>query len=240
MKKLIHEKLIDLYKDFLPRYQKEFIDRNRQTDHVVVWLTAISTGAIALILSQSDKLHIDNPIYLKASVASLLLSIISGVTFRAFFYPLEGLQAQKLLHFEGYCYGRTLEVHGPIEIKDFHTIEDIARSLKNDMGLDYDHWLKRDYLNRDFWVEHYNSWADFWKKSEETGAMELSQAIAFLNNKNPKEAENILTANSDDKTIRKKITIYTFICSWSYQLSLIFFVLAVVSVAIGYIFAFSV
>lgn len=128
-----------------------------------------------------------------------------------FFFPLEGLQAKKLLHFEGYCYGRNLKVSGPIEIQESHTIEDIAQSLKNDMGLDYDHWLEYNYLDRDFWVDHYIHWADFWKESEEKGIMELSKAIAILDNKNPEEAENILIAQGDDDIIRKGITKYTFI-----------------------------
>ena len=235
MKKQLHELLIDLYKNHLSRYQHEFTERHRQTDNIVVWLTAISTGAIALILSQSDKLHIDNPIFLKTSVALLVLSIICGVTYRSFFYPLEGLWAEKILYFEAYCYGRTSEVSGPIEIKDFHRIEDIAKSLKNDMGLDYDHWLEREYLDRNFWVELYNSWADFWKKSEAEGIMDLSKAIAVLTNRNPDEAENILTLKTDDRSLRNKIKRYSSICNWSYQLMLIFFVLAIVCVAVGYI-----
>jgi len=235
MKKQLHENLIDLYKNFLSRYQHEFMERQRQTDNVVVWLTAISTGAIALILSQSDKLHMDNPIFLKISVALLLLNIICGVTFRSFFYILEGLWSEKILYFEAYCFGRTSEVSGPIEIKEFHRIEDIAASLKNDMGLDYDHWLEHEYLDRNFWVELYNSWADFWKKSEAEGIMELSKAVAILNNQNPDEAKNILTIQNDDSKIRSKIKRYSFICDWSYQLMLIFFVLAIVSVSIGYL-----
>jgi hypothetical protein len=188
-------------------------------------------------LSQTDKLHIENPIFLKISVALLLLGIICGATFRAFFYPLEGLWAKKLLYFEGYCHGSTIEVSGPTEIQDFHTIEDIAKKLKNDMGLNYDHWLERDYLDRDFWVEHYNLWADFWKKSEEEGVMELSRAIAVMENKNPEEAKNILTTQSDDSATRNKIKVYSLICDWSYRLILIFFVLSIVSVGAGYIFS---
>lgn len=235
MKKKTHEIIIDYYKDILPRFNQETTERLRQIDNVVIWLTAISTGAIAIILSQSDKLHIDNPIFLKISVALLLLSIICGVIFRSLFYPLEELWAQKFLYFETYCYSNSMKVSGPIEIKDIHEIEDIAKSLKNDMGLDYDHWLEHDYLNRDFWVEHYNTWADFWEKSEEEGAMELSKALAVLANEDPEKAKNIFTSQIDDSATRNKINRYVFISDWSYQLLLIFFVLAIVSVAVGYI-----
>lgn len=237
MKKKLHEYIGDFLKDILHRHQQENKERQRQTDNVVVWLTAISTGAIALILSQSDKLHIDNPIFLKISVSLLLLCIICGATYRSFYYPLEGLWAEKLFYFEGYCFGRTLDVSGPIEIKDHHIIKDIAQSLKDDMGLDYDHWLELDYLDRDFWVDHYNRWADYWNESEKKGITELSKAVAVLKNQDPEKAENILDSpQSDDSAVRNKIERYSFICYCSYQLILLFFVLAIVSLGVGYIY----
>ena len=235
MKKQTHQQIIEFYKDLLPRYRQELLERQRQADHIMVWLTAISTGAIALILSQSANLNINDPIYLKVTITLLLLSIVFCVTFRAFYYPLEGLETDNLLYFEGYCYGVTAEFHGPRDIDDAHTIQDIADYLKKDMGLDYDHWLEHDYLNRDFWVDHYNNWAKFWGKSEEEGLEQLSKAIAILNNENPEKAINIFKEKERDDSVRKKIIKYKFICNWSYQLSLIFFVLSVISVTIGYI-----
>ncbi len=103
------------------------------------------------------------------------------------------------------------------------------------MGINYDHWLEHDFLDRDFWVEHYNTFAEAWKTSEEAGVMALSKAMAVLNNKNPDKAENILTAQSDEPTIRKKTTRYSFVCDCSYYLILISFALAIVSVSVGYI-----
>lgn len=235
MKKQAHQNIIEYLKELIPRYQQELVERQRQADHVIVWLTAISTGAIAFILSQSDKIHISNPVYLKGTVALLLLSIIFCVVFRAFYYPLEGLETQNLLFFEGYCHGVTSEIYGPIEIQEFHTIEDIAESFKKDMGLDYDHWLEHQYLDRDFWVDNYNRWAEFWKNSEENGMLELNKAIAVLGNENPNKLKNILEKKERDASIRGKITIYRFICNYSYQLSLIFFVLSVGCIATGYI-----
>ena len=236
MKKQKHDKLIELLSEYIPQEKNEHFERQRQTDNVIVWLTALSTGAIALILSQSDKLNIGNPIYLKVSVALLLLSIVSGVVYRSTYYPLEALWSKKYNYFKGFCLGFQMETFGPTELTENDTIETIAMKLKEDMGLDYDHWLKHDYLDRDFWVEHYYSWAKFWEKSEEDGLMELSRAIAILNNKDPKVAKNVLEGFPDEEeATRKKFSFLSSTCNIAYQSALLFFVLSICSLAVGYI-----
>jgi len=142
---------------------------------------------------------------------------------------------KKFLYFDGYCFGYATDVSGPVEILDTYTIEDIAESLKDDMGLDYNEWLKNKHLDRDFWVNHYARWAKFWEDTEKEGMEDLNKMIAILDNKDPEKAENIATTQYSDNSTRKKISFYSLICAWSYQLMSIFFVFAIISMGVGYI-----
>lgn len=232
--KYSHEQVIDFFKARLPEFKKEVFERQRQTDNVVVWVAALSTGAIALILASSSNSPLINLSILKITVGFFLLTIISAVVFRAFVYTLERLESELAQGFEGYCYSATCEVFGPIKITETHTIEQIAKSLKEDMGRDYDSWLSHEYLDRDFWVDHYNKWAEFWKHTEEEGLRNLGRAFAPLAGKTPEETEEIFLKPQDNTKSVRKVILLRKTCYWSYNLIMIFFILAMVTVAIGF------
>jgi len=140
-KKRADEQLVEYLTKFLPQYRSDFFQRQREKDKVIVWLTALSTGAIALILTQSKNLNISDPKFLKFSMVLFVLCILSGSIFRSLIYILEGIQSDLMHNFESFCHGYKSEVNGPMEINENWTIEDIAKSLKEDLGIDYDHWL---------------------------------------------------------------------------------------------------
>jgi len=75
----------------VPNLKNEAFERQRQTDNVVVWIVGLSTGVLALILSNVEKITFLSVGGLKIVVICLLFSILSGVVFRAFIYTLEGL-----------------------------------------------------------------------------------------------------------------------------------------------------
>ena len=103
MKKQFHQILIDYLKEVIPQYKKEVFERQRQTDNVVIWITGLSTGAIALILSQADNITFISLVDLKYTVFFLLCSIVAGVIFRAYIYTLEQVESEIIMGFEGYC-----------------------------------------------------------------------------------------------------------------------------------------
>jgi hypothetical protein len=232
--KYLHEQLIEYFNVKLSEYKKEIFERQRQTDNVVIWIAGLSTGAIALILSQSSNTPIIDLIILKISSALLLLTIISAVLFRAYLYILEQMEADLILGFEGYCYGLTCEIYGPIKIEKYHTIKDIAEILKEDMGLDYDNWLTIEYLTREFWVDHYNKWAEFWRKTEDEGLRNLGRAFAPILGKKQEETEDLFLKKQNNNQLLNKTILYRKICSWSYNLVLIFFLSAIFIIVIGF------
>lgn len=237
MKKQSHQILIDYFKEVIPRYKKEVFERQRQTDNVVIWITGLSTGAIVLIFSQADNISFISLVGLKYTVFFLLCTIVAGVIFRAYIYNLEQVESEIIMGFEGYCYGASWEIHGPIEITETHTIQQIAESLKKDMGLNYDDWLKRDNLDRSFWVDHYNKWADFWRRSEEEGLRSLGKAFAPLLSKKPEETEEFFLKKHDDKETAQRAITLRMICNKAYLYMLIFFGLAILTISISFVFS---
>lgn len=234
MKKQLHDELLIFIRERFPKYLNDSHQRRRQSDNVVVWITGLSAGAIALIISQASKGGLISMACLKVTAGCFLISVLSGVVFRAFIYQLEELESSLAVHFEGYCFGASIEVRGPIEILDQHTKEDIARSLRENMGLDYDSWLQREYLDRTFWVDHYKRWADFWHQSERQGMRNLEIAIAPLMGKTSAEAEGFLSKQGDSSQTVATISRIRSICNNAYALLLISFGLAVLSIAVGF------
>lgn len=236
MKKQPHQILIEYFKNVIPQYKKEVFERQRQTDNVVIWLTGLSTGAITLLFSHANNISVIPSVSLKITVLFLLCAIISGVTFRAFIYILEQVDSELIMGFEGYCHGASWEINVPIEITEYHTIEQIAESLKNDMGLDYDDWLQHEYLDRNFWVDHYNHCVKFWENSEKEGLKSLGKAFAPLLGKKPEETEGIFLNKHDNKEAVQKAIRLSYVCNRAYTYMLIYFCLAILTSTICFIF----
>jgi hypothetical protein len=234
MAKMFHEQLIEFYDQRLSEFKKEIFERQKQTDNVVVWVAGLSTGAIALVLVKSSSNPIIDILYLKICVGFFLLTIISAVVFRSFFFNLQQKESDILMNFEGYCYGTTCDTYGPITITDQYTIKQIAESLKNDMGQNYDHWLENENLDRAFWVEHYQSWADFWNKQEQEGIKNLAKALAPLMGKLPQDVDETIITQNDNATKIKNLVQLRKICHITYLGVMFSFLLAITTVALGF------
>ena len=234
MAKKIHEVLIDFYVKKIPDFKKETFDRQKQTDNVVVWIAGLSTGAIALIMSKTIGNTSIDVISLKVSVGFFLLTIISAVVFRSFVYNLQQKESNVIFNFEGYCWGATSETYGPIQITEETTIAEIAESLKNDMDLDYDSWLEKEYLDREFWVEHYQYWALFWEQQEKIGLKNLAMAIAPLLGKEPSDVnETIITEHNNTLQIANLVKLRK-VCERAYNGVMLFFIFAISTIALGF------
>jgi len=229
-----HEQTIDFLIQRLPQYRQEALERQKQADGFVVWVVALSSGAIALILSESSVSPLVGPLALKIAVGSCLLTIVSAVIFRAFSYLLGQLEWELTAGFEGFCSGYRSESCGPMEITEHHTIEQIVASLREDMGLDYDEWLGKDYLTRDFWVDHYNRFAEIWRTREGEGVRNLARALASLTGKKPQDIEALLLQEGNSQGLSTKATRFRGVCNWSFVLMMVFFVLSIAVLAIAF------
>jgi hypothetical protein len=234
MAKKFHETLVDFYIKRLPEMKKEAFERQKQTDNVVVWIAGLSSGAIALILAKFTEISVIDIVWLKISVGFFLLTILSAVIFRTFFYNLQQKESDVISNFEGYCFGFTCESYGPITINEHYTIEQIAESLKNDMGLDYDDWLEKDHLDRNFWIEHYQKWAEFWEKQEQEGIHNLAKAMAPLLGKLPEEVDGTIITEQDNTDGIKNLVKLRKISQSAYKGVMVSFLLAISTIAFGF------
>lgn len=233
--KFLHKTIINFYKDKLPEMKKEFFEPQKQIDNVVVWVAGLSTGAIALLLTKYDSNFIVELVYLKITVFFFLTTIISAVFYRSVFYFIQQMSLSLINNFEGFCFGYTAESFGPMEIEDYHTINDLADSLKNDMGYDFDFMLENQSLDRNFWVDQYKKMAKIWTEHETQGFKNLAQAIAPLYGKMPNEVNETLITKHDNTSQIKKYIMLNRIAKWSYLGVMIFFLLAIMTISIGFL-----
>jgi len=230
-----HERLMDWFLERTPSYRQDALERQRQADGLVVWLVGLSSAAIALILSGKGTLGSISPLALKLAVGTAFLTIVCAVLFRVFSYGLGQVESGLMEGFLSFCSAYRSTRHGPIEINENYSVEQIAERLKEDMGLNYDHWLGKGYLDRDFWLDMYKGFAKLWREQEAEGDRLLIKALAPLIGKDPEE---IAAAGRDEEgTMRlsRKANRFRKVCNWSFVLMTVFFVLSVAAVAVGFI-----
>jgi hypothetical protein len=221
---------------WIPEFRKDYVERLRQTDRVIVWLVGLSTGGLALLLSQYSKIDSGLYCHIKWATIFLVSAIISGVVFRGVFYLTEALEVSHLFNIEGFCHGIGLEANGPRALPETCTPADIVGYLKDDMGSDgYEEWLKDD-LPRDFWVKVYMGQADLWNQFEKDGMRRLGEIMAPFVGKSVEEGAAILLENPEQK--RKSVELLKVlrkVRDGAYYFTLLCFLLAIVTISVGVI-----
>lgn len=237
MAKLRSDEQIGSYlKVWIPEFRKDYVERLRQTDRVIVWLVGLSTGGLALLLSQYSKLDFALYGYIKWASIFLVVAIVSGVIFRGIFYLTEALEVSHLFNLEGFCHGIGMEANGPRTLPEACTPVDIVGYLREDMGSEgYEKWLN-DNLPRDFWVKVYTGQADLWNQFEKDGMRRLGEILAPFLGKSVEEGEAILLENPEQKKRSVKLlNVLRKVRDGAYYFTLLGFLLAVVTISIGVI-----
>ncbi|WP_419769248.1 MAG: hypothetical protein ACNI3C_07760 [Candidatus Marinarcus sp.] len=103
------------------------------------------------------------------------------------------------------------------------------------MNLDYDDWLENDNLDRDFWVKHYERWAQFWDNQEKEGLKNLSMAMAPLLGKLPQEVDEKIITEQDNTSQIKSLVKLRNICHRAYIFVMLFFIFALLTITLGFI-----
>lgn len=229
------EQIVDLLRNILPNIREELLERQRKNDTVIVWLVGLSTGAVALIISQIEKLNAIPIDFIIWTVGLLGGAILAGVVFRGCFYLIEQREAACLFHIECFCHGASMEPNGPRQLSSTSTIPEISQYLREDMGLDgYDSWIDKN-LPRDFWVKMYTDWADLWNKQERDGLANLGKRFAPLIGKTEKECETLFTKEDKSSINGNALKILRWIREICYFGALGLFLAAVIALISGFI-----
>jgi hypothetical protein len=233
MKKQLHENLIDFFLELLPDLKNVEDNVRDISERIIIWTVGLSTGSIALLIYQHKNLYFISSFVMKLSILCFVCSIIFGVIYRSTQPSVINIQTSRIFRFIGYGRGKKVEFYFPREITDIDTKENIANYLKEDMGLDYDEWLNDDYLDRNFWVDHYNRWKDFWIKTENNGLEYFYKELALLSNSTFEDVKNRFSSQSEDSKINNKLE---KINRYSYMLTNIMFGIGVIFLSLGFVF----
>lgn len=126
-------------RDQLLIFKEVMFESSKQQDNIAVWLVGMSTGSIALILSQFGKFNASLYPALKMSVSFLAATIIFGLLFRIFHLFLQEHDRNDLMRINGWL-ARYSEpsTEMPIELPEDSSAEFIALGLYKLAGIDVD------------------------------------------------------------------------------------------------------
>ena len=124
-------------KDHLLSFKEIMFESSRQQDNIAAWLVGLSTGSIALIISQFGKFNPSLYLALKMSVLFLTATIILGLLFRVFHLFLQEHDRNDLMRINGWLVGYSeFSTEMPIELPEDSSAEFIALCLYHYAGID--------------------------------------------------------------------------------------------------------
>lgn len=149
--------------DNLLSFKEMIFESGKQQDNITVWLVGMSTGALALIVSQYGKFSSDSHSALRLTVIFLAGAIISGLLFRIFHLFLQRREHHDLMVTVGWLSGfRDKTTAVPIELPEDSSAEFIAWSVYRLLGLETGPYWKQ-------YVET-NDDVEYWRKEYEKAA----------------------------------------------------------------------
>lgn len=228
-----------LLRDHYLSFKEIFLESGKQQDSIAVWLVGMSTGSIALIISQFGKLSPNLYAALKWSVGFLTVTIILGLLFRIFHL----LMQNKDRHYLSWIVVWLAEYSRSSTEPLFELPEDadagfIALCLYYHMGIDMD----PDFLRT---IEAEND-VEYWKSKYEKHTIlhrNLEEATEELEKQMVKEFSTFVAEleglssekkmDNKSKGIRKRRL--RTACNWLYILMSVSFAISVLIISCGFI-----
>ena len=133
------QEIAGFIKDNLPFFQEMYFESGKQQDNITVWLVGLSTGAIAIIISQIVKFNHSLHLSLKLSVFFLSVTVMLGLFFRILHLLLQKKDRRDMASIKGWLIGYTKSSTIPlIELPEDTPAELIVEILHRHMELDTD------------------------------------------------------------------------------------------------------
>lgn len=134
------------FRDRLASYKEIMLESSKQQDSVAIWLVGMSTGSIALIISQFTKL--DPTLYpaLKAGVFFLTATIIFGLLFRVLHLILQKSERINWQFSEDWLVGYSKDLTESPTIKSM--IESFSEFVANLEGISVEKYKQKSKNNK--------------------------------------------------------------------------------------------
>ena len=230
-------------RDHLLFFKEMVFESGKQQDSITVWLVGMSTGSIALIISQFVKL--DPALYptLKISVFFLTVTIILGLLFRIFHLRLQERDRNDLMSIVSWL-GRYSEstAEPPIELPEDASAELIASCLYDHMGIDMTLEFMIDVITKndvEYWRNQYEEYTAWYQRLEEINNQSVKEMIEGLETRmadlegRPAQRYEQIVKQDKSKGIRKRRI--RKICTLSYISMCISFAISVLVISYGFI-----
>lgn len=173
--------IASLLKDHLLSFKEIMFESSKQQDNIAVWLVGMSTGSIALIISQFSKFTPTLYSALKISVLFLAATIILGLLFRIFHLLLQEHDRNDLMHINGWLDGYSkFSTEMPIELPKDSSAQFIVTCLYNHAGIDIEpDFMKSVEVNNnvEYWRNQYEEYATSYRNLEEANNQVVKQMI---------------------------------------------------------------
>lgn len=127
-------------RDHLLSYKETMFESGKQQDSIAVWLVGMSTGSIALIISQFGKFSPALYPSLKASVIFLTVTTILGLLFRIFHLLLQEKERNNLLFSQAWLVGYSEELTESSAVKSM--LESFSKFVANLEGIPIEKYQK--------------------------------------------------------------------------------------------------
>jgi hypothetical protein len=184
-KKRLDELFLEYMREEKPQQGRALLERTRNEDRLVLWLTAISAGAIAVTVSNAaDLAAFRSQGAIVAAVICFAFTIFFGVSARVIILFGDSWLDRLMRDFKTYLYVESVYKPPPKDLPDFFNAEQIAHEMKNEFGLDYMALLE-DNPNVGFWREQYEKARSAWMRDTKEGlgeARRKERALQGLTN----------------------------------------------------------
>ena len=237
------QKYAILLRDYIPFIKEMYFESGRQQDSIAVWLVGMSTGAIALIISQFRKF--DPALYpiLKWSVTFLTITIMLGLLFRMFQMFLQKRERSNLIRIQGWLAGYSLSSTFPLgELPEDASIEFIVRILYHHMGIDIDSNLIKKLVTEndaEYWKDRYKAYAKWSQHVEKVNQQDVKNMLEgffeFIANLEGEPPQKYEQTSKTDKSAGVRYRRIRKICTFSYTLMCISFAISVLFISWGFI-----
>jgi hypothetical protein len=204
-------KLAEFLRDHLLSSRDSYFELTKQLDNIAVWLVGISTGSIALIVSQMGKFNLGLHLALKITVICLSLTIILALLFRVFHLFLQIKERDDFFGLIGFLSGSSEpSTVVPDKLPDGLSAKVIAECIYFYMGQDLrgDLSYNQDVeLWRNRYQEHVQIHKEFEKLDSESQQSFTKDFYTFIANSEGIPVESIeKTVKGDDisRGIRKR------------------------------------
>ena len=232
-------------KDHLLSFKEIMFESSKQQDNIAVWLVGMSTGSIALIISQFGKFNPSLYLALKISVLFLATTIILGLLFRIFHLFLQEHDRNDLMRINGWLTGYgEFSTEIPIELPEGSSAEFIALCLYHYMGTDVEpEFIESVKIKGDVehWRNQYEEYAKSHRNLEEAkgqvveGMVEnFHEFLARLEGVSPQQfkqtIENDKSTGIRKRRLKKSCNIFYILMCISFAVSVSFISCSFISI----------